>query len=164
MKRLLALLCLVASASAFAAPPSPASIEKLLTVTRAERMLDTTLKNLDGAMKRSMAQSLQGEKLSPEGKRITDSFATKSVAVMRDEMSWAKMKPLYVRLYSESFTQEEVDGLLAFYESPAGQAFVEKMPVVMQKSTLIMQERMSPIILRLQDAMKQAIAEAKAAK
>ena len=43
-------------------------------------------------------------------------------------MTWDKLRPLYVRIYQESFTQEEIDGLIVFYESPAGIAFVERWP------------------------------------
>jgi uncharacterized protein len=62
-------------------------------------------------------------------------------AMLREEMTWDKLRPVYVQIYQESFTQEEIDGLIAFYESPAGFAFVEKMPFVMQKSMSIMQSR-----------------------
>lgn len=61
---------------------------------------------------------------------------------MHDEMSWAKMKPQYVRLYVETFDQDEVDGLLAFYATPAGQAMINKMPIVMPKMMGVMQDSM----------------------
>lgn len=165
MKRLLALASLILAAPlALAAPPSAASIEKLLKVTRAEQLLDSNIRGIDGAIRRSMAQSLQGAKLTPEGQKIADSFATKFVAVVKEEMAWTKMKPLYVRIYSESFSQDEIDGLLAFYDTPAGRAYIDKMPIVAQKSMAAMQERMNPILARMQESMQQAVAEAKAAK
>ena len=83
---------------------------------------------------------------------------------MREEMTWDKLRPLYVQIYQESFTQEEIDGLIAFYESPAGVAFVEKMPFVMQKSMSIMQSRMAPMMEKMKAAIKEAIAEPKAAQ
>ena len=83
---------------------------------------------------------------------------------MREEMTWDKLRRLYVQIYQQSFIQEEIDGLIAFYESPAGVAFVEKMPFVMQKSMSIMQSRMAPMIEKMKAAMKEAIAEPKAAQ
>ena len=71
------------------------------------------------------------------------------------------MKPLYVQLYRDTFEQEEVDGLLAFYASPTGQAFVNKMPMVMQKSMALSQSLMQSIIPKMTAAMKDAMAEAK---
>ena len=41
---------------------------------------------------------------------------------MREEMTWDRLHPLYVRIYQESFTQEEIDGLIVFYESPASRS------------------------------------------
>jgi hypothetical protein len=29
---------------------------------------------------------------------------------MREEMTWDKLRPLYVQIYQKSFTQEEIDG------------------------------------------------------
>jgi hypothetical protein len=79
-------------------------------------------------------------------------------------LTWEKLRPLYVQIYQESFTQEEIDGPIAFYESPAGVAFVEKLPFVMQKSMSIMQSRMAPMMEKMKAAMKEAIAEPKAAQ
>jgi len=72
------------------------------------------------------------------------------------------MRPLYIQIYQETFTQEEIDGLIAFYKSPAGVAFVDKMPVVMQRSMSIMQSRIAPMMEKMKAAMQQAADEAKA--
>ena len=66
-----------------------------------------------------------------------------------------------MQLYRDTFEQEEVDGLLVFYASPAGQAYVNKMPVVMQKSMALSQSLMQSIIPKMTAAMQDAIAEAK---
>jgi hypothetical protein len=83
-------------------------------------------------------------------------------AMLREEMTWDKLRPLYVQIYQESFTQEEIDRPIAFYESPAGVAFVEKMPFVMQKSMSIMQSRMAPMMEKMKAAMKEALGLAQA--
>ena len=89
---------------------------------------------MEQMMRESMKQMVQGKPLNAEQQRLLDSMPGRFVAVMREEMSWQRMKPLYVQLYQDTFEQDEVDGLLAFYTSPTGQAFLNKMPVVMQKS------------------------------
>lgn len=102
--------------------------------------------------------------MSAEQQRVVDATRAKLVQVLREELSWDKLRPVYVQIYQETFTQEEIDGLIAFYNSPAGAAFVEKMPVVMQRSMSIMQSRTAPMMEKMKAAMQQAIAEAKAAK
>lgn len=160
---LLAALALVATV-AQAAPPSEASIAELLTVTKTERTLDTMFASLDGMMRQSAAVAAQRQKLTTEQQRALEATIPRLTQVMRDELSWKQMQPLYTQVYRESFTQEDVDGLLAFYRSPAGIAYVDKMPAVLQKTMTLMQARMGPMMERMQAAITQAAQDAKSAK
>lgn len=165
MRRLVALICLAATlATAQAAPPSEASIEALLTATKAERLLDGMYANIEQMMRQSMQAAVQGQTLSDEQRRVLDAAPPRLAKVMREELNYASLKPLYVQIYRESFTQDEIDGLLAFYRSPAGVAMIEKMPVVMNKSMVAVQQRMGPMMDKLRQAMEAAVAEAKAAR
>ena len=165
MLRVIALLAWFAfTSSVQAAPASPESIDVLLTATKAQRNVDTMLSNLDPMMRQSMATATKGQQLSAEQQRMMDATRAQFVQVLREEMAWDKMHPLYVQIYQETFTQEEIDGLIAFYKSPAGVAFVEKMPVVMQKSMSLMQSRMAPMMERMKAATQQAIDEDKTPK
>jgi hypothetical protein len=161
---LIAVLSFVISSVAFAAPPSPESVEKLLLSMHTEKLLDAAMQNVDGLMKNSINQALQGQNVTEQGRKVADAYMQKVVVIIRDEMSWDKMKPLYIQVYGENFTQEEVDGLITFYDSPVGQAYVNKLPVVTQKTMTLTQARLMPMMQRMQEAMKQAVAEAKAAK
>lgn len=40
---------------------------------------------------------------------------------------------MMIGIYLQSFTQKDVDGMLRFYKSKAGQAVIAKMPVVMPR-------------------------------
>ena len=110
-------------------------------------------------MQEVMREQNQRRMLSPDAQNRMRDVMQKSAQAMREEMSWANMKPLMARIYAESFTQEELDGLIAFYESPAGRAFTRKMPVVMEKSMMLMQERMGPLMQRMEARMREAMAE-----
>ena len=115
-------------------------------------------------MRQGMKDSLQGKPVSAEQQRVLDTVPQKFMAVMREEFNWSKMKPMYIQLYSETFEQDEIDGLLAFYKSPVGQAFVTKMPVVMNKSMVIAQSQMQSLIPKMKEAIDSAMAEAKVVK
>jgi hypothetical protein len=160
MKRLLALLSLLTSLSVHAAPASRESVENLLVATKAESMMSSVFAGMDQIMRQSMAQAAQGRSLNAEQQRVLDAMPPKFIAIMREEMSWQKMKPQYVQLYVETFEQEEVDGLLAFYASPTGQALLNKMPVVVQKSMALSQSLMQSALPKMQAAIKEALAEA----
>ena len=150
--------------TAHAAPASQESIDALLVATKAESLVNGMYGNIEQFMRQSMTAAAQGQPISEEQQRILDAVPAKFTKVMREEMSWAKMRPFYVQIYQESFNQEEIEGLLAFYKSPAGQAFVAKMPVVMQKSMEVMQSQMGPLMEKMKAAMQQAVAEAKLSK
>lgn len=158
--RIFSLTALLASFAVQAAPASQESVEALLTVTKTEAMLDSLYAGMDKMMRQSISQSLQGKSLSEEQQRALDDVPTKFIAVMREEMSWQKIKPMYVQLYRETFEQEEVDGMLAFYASPAGKALINKMPIVMQKSLTISQSLLQSAIPKMRAAMEEAMKEA----
>lgn len=162
-----AILALAAAAclccGAVAAPATDAQIEELLTLTRTEAMLDSTYASVEQLMRQSMAEAARAEELTPAQQRALNAFPAKFASVMRDELSWAVMKPQVMAIYRDVFTQEELQGQLAFYRSPAGQAVIEKMPQVMQRSMEMTQQQMRPLVQRMQAAMKEALAEAKAA-
>ncbi|TMH03840.1 MAG: DUF2059 domain-containing protein [Betaproteobacteria bacterium] len=111
-----------------------------------------------------MARAVAGKSLSAEQQRYLEATPQRFVTIMREELSWENLKPMYIEIYRDSFTQEEIDGLIAFYQSPVGMAFVNKMPIVMQKSMTSMQARMQPIMEKMKAATRQALEDAKVAK
>lgn len=158
--RLLVASLLFAAVSAHAAPVSTESVEDLLATMKAETLLNSMYANLESAMRQGMNEALKGKTLDAKQQQLVESMPAKMAQVMREEMSWSSMKPMYVQIYKDSFTQEEVDGLLAFYKSPAGQAMINKMPAVMQKTMVVVQQRMGPLVQKMQAAMKQSLEEA----
>ena len=58
----------------------------------------------------------------------------------------------------------EIDGLIRFYESEAGHAYIRKMPVVMQQSAAMMQERVAPLMQQLKSSIEEAVMEQRRAQ
>jgi hypothetical protein len=165
MRRFYFLLCAAfLSTAAHAATPSDASIDDLLASMKVEKTMQAMFPSIDKVMKQSMTMAAQGQKLSAKQQQFFDATIPKVTQIMRDELSWDKMRPLYVEIYRDSFSQEEVDGLVAFYKSPVGAAYIEKMPVVMQKTMGLMQTRMGPMMAKMQAAIRQAAEDAKNSK
>ena len=161
----LALTVPALAAAPAASTPSEASLERLLVVTQAERLTESTVAQVHASMKPMMAQVLNSKDLSPQRReqadRLMARFIDRMNNILADELSWARMKDFNLQIYRETFTQQEVDELIRFYESPTGQAFVSKMPVVMAKSLALMQQRMLPMNERLQAAAQDTLAEFK---
>jgi len=167
MKILSAILLVAAftfSASIQAAPPSDQSVEKLLEVTQAGKMMDSAFAQMDGLMKASMKQVTKGKPVGAEEQAIMDRQQSKMITIMKEEFSWEKMKASFIKIYSQTFTQEEIDGLIVFYQSPAGKAFVAKQPELMKQTMTMMQERMGPLMQKIQQMAEETAKELAAAK
>ncbi len=146
--------------SAHATQPTDASIEKLMEVTRVETMMDAVLGQMEGAIRQGMASAVAGKPLTAQQQQVLAQAPSRLVAAMRTEFSWPAMKSEYVRLYRETFNQSEIDGMLAFYDTPAGKAVIDKMPVVMQRSMALGQSRVQSLLPRLHAAMRDTLVEA----
>jgi uncharacterized protein len=164
MRKFLTLAAIFVAFQAYAVPASQESVENLLTVMKTESMMESMYGSVEQMMRQGMKQSVQGKPLTAEQQRFFDSVPTKFVAVMRQEFNWEKIKSMYVQLYRDTFEQNEVDDLITFYASPAGQAFVNKMPVVMQKSLALTQSLMQSLMPKMTAAINDAMAEPKLSK
>ena len=83
----------------------------------------------------------------------------KMIAMVDGMLNWDALLPMYLRIYRESFTQDELDGMTAFYKTPAGQAVVRKMPVVMQRVFGEMQVMLKPMQERIQQIQQETVRE-----
>jgi hypothetical protein len=165
---LVCLALLFGVVSITAAPPSDQSIEQMMNVMQVQKMMDQMMTQMDTGMRTGMEQGLQQ---SLQGKTPTDAqkaqiaeFQKKLSGVLKDELSYAKMKDIYLQVYRETFTQDEVNSIVTFYSSPAGKAMVEKVPVAMQKAGALMQGRIGPMTQKLQGMMEQFQKEVAKAK
>lgn len=143
-------LCLV-SGVAMAEPAHENSIDELMDATNIRHMLDNMNTQYDEIMSMMIQEALDGHKPTPAQQEVIDRMKKRMMGVMQDTMSWEKIQPLYVKIYQDSFSEEEVRGMIAFYKSPAGKAVVEKMPLVMQRSMDVMK----PLMQEMFPKMKQ---------
>jgi hypothetical protein len=126
--------------------------------------MDSVWAQMDGLMKASMKQVTKGKPLSADAQAIMDKQQAKMIAIMKDELSWDKLKVSFVQVYRETFSQEEIDGIIAFYQSPAGQAFIDKQPELMKNTMAVMQQHMGPMMQKIQAMAEETGREMAAAK
>ena len=163
MKRWIAMGVLaVCAAGAWAEPATPASVERMLVLTRAEALIDGMRPQMSAMMRNAANQAAQGKGLSPQEQKVLDKFFDQANTVMAEELSMTKMKPFFVEVYTAQFSQEEVNGLIAFYESPLGQSLINKQPAVMQAVMAGMPKLMDTMIERTKKLDQEMRAELKA--
>ncbi len=131
----LALCATILSTNVIAAPPTDERAEALLAVLQAEKQMEAKLDALDSMNRRGFSEKLAGGKqLTSEQQTAVERAVGKISQIMRTELAWPKVKPGLVRIVQETFERDELDGILAFYETPTGKAFLAKFPQIEQRS------------------------------
>lgn len=154
---LAALLCMAATAVT-AAPPSDAQVDRLLEVMRARDTVTAVLPQVQASQQQMLAQMTAGQTLTPEQRASLDRITRQSGTSIARALSWEKLEPLYRDIYRRTFSAEDMDAMIGFYASPAGQKLLDKMPQLMQNTMSAMQTLLVPM---LQDLQKSIEAEVK---
>ena len=142
---------------------SKASIQELMAVTKTQKMLDATWTQMDGWMQVSLKEAMAGETLNAEQEKIAEDMRSQVIALLKEDMSWSSLESDFIDIYQKSFTQKEVDDMLAFYKSEAGQAVIAKMPLVMQNSMQVMRGRMSVLMPKVRKIVQDSVSKMKSA-
>lgn len=145
--RALLVLLLITPLAAHADAPGTkqAKAEELLELTHMDHMMTQMLEQMTVRMKASTDQQTARMHMTPEQKTIYGDFQQKLNQLLASNLNWDKMKPIMVQAYSETYTDQELNGILAFYRSPAGQAMVAKSPELMSKTRTAMMQQMSTL-------------------
>lgn len=75
-------------------------------------------------------------------------------------VTWDQLKDRIEKLYAAEFTESELNQLTAFYNTPLGKKIVEKLPVFMQKGTLLGQQAVTDHRSELEQMLKDAFQNA----
>ena len=158
-KTLLALTFALIAPIAMANPPSDESIRELMTITEAREVMEGAMAQADQMMRATMEQTMQGKEISAEDRKVLDEMRTDMIAVLDEALGWDAMEPLFIDVYQRSLSQSEVDAMLEFYRSDAGKAVIAKMPLIMQNTMGVMQQRMASVGPRIQQIQDEAVAK-----
>jgi len=71
-------------------------------------------------------------------------------ALVAEGYNWTKLEPAYEKAYADLYTEDEVDGILAFYKSPVGQAFLAKTPEATRQVLQISKQQFDALTPQIQ--------------
>jgi uncharacterized protein len=132
MKRwilMLAVVMVVAPVGARADEASKqAKVKELFAVMHMDHSLDRMRSAMEQQVQATAKNAPGTEQMTPEKKKMQQEFVDNSMKVVDENFGWAELEPAYVKLYVDTYTEAELDGILAFYKSPAGQALLTKTP------------------------------------
>lgn len=134
---LLPFAALALCANAFAVPPSDASLERWLDTQNFDRDIEKNMINGFNVGFKPYADKALAK--IPEAKKdqAAEAFNRYRKNVLKDLITPEAKQAVRNTLLKnarEIYTQEEIDGMIAFYGSPVGQAVVAKNPHLIKKS------------------------------
>lgn len=135
---------------ATAAVPTDAQIDKLMSVMHAKDTVAAILPQVEGMQKQMVAKLTAGQALTPEQQARLDRITSDANAQIRQTLTWDKLQPLYRDIYKQSFDSDDVDAMVGFYSSPAGQRVLAKMPQLMQHTMAAVQQLVVPMLQGMQ--------------
>jgi uncharacterized protein len=143
------LLCLPLAARADDASHR-AKAKEMIEILHMERMVSSLM---DNAMKQTTSVTAQryGGQMPPDVQVSLANFQKKLATLMEPQVGWTGVEPEFIRLYTETFTEEQLDQMLAFYRSPTGKALVEKQPMINEEAAKLLQARAATLQPQVRD-------------
>ncbi len=134
-------------------------IEELFKLIRIDKSLQQVASQQVTQAQSLMKTMFPGVKLSADEQKDIDAFLQKIMAITQDAVSWPKLEPQFVDVYAGTYSEEEIDGMLAFYRSPTGTAMIAKQPEIITKSQAISQAQLATVQPKLREAVMQFVQE-----
>ncbi len=108
-----------AGVASTAASSKELKARELLTLMKASDIAMQGVEGMMGAMKDAMPQ-------------VSEDFWT----AFKAEIDAEELLELLVPIYVENFEESDLDGLIAFYQSPVGKRYIDKQGLILQQSML----------------------------
>jgi len=140
------------TATVISNPASANSIKALMELAHTKELLGSVQTQIDAMMIKVMHEASKDSQLTKQKQAALDAFRGKIIAIEKEELSWESMEAMMVQIYQRTLTQDDIDGITVFYKSPAGQAFIKKMPAMMQDTMQIMQVKMQAMASKIKQA------------
>jgi hypothetical protein len=131
-------LALLAPLSVAQTPDTPSREEvlKLMDILGSRKQMKAAMDGMGDVMSRGMLDEMK--KKVPNATPEQEKMMTEFVAGIRQDvlsvMNQDDLLELIIPIYQKHLTKQEVKMVTEFYSSPAGQAFVQKMPLVLSEA------------------------------
>lgn len=135
-------------------------VREMLALMRMEETTNRMEQAQEVRMRSMSQQQLAGATLDADQKKAYEAFQQKILQLLRATATWKALEPDFVKLYSDAYSEEEIDGILAFYHSPAGRAMLAKTPDLTERSIAISKRRMDAVAPKIQELIDQFIRDA----
>ncbi|MDI9237923.1 DUF2059 domain-containing protein [Lysobacter sp. LF1] len=157
---LLALLLALATPLAHAAAPTDAQIDRLLDVMRMRQALETMLPQVEAMQQQMFERMTADTPMSAEQRALAQRILARTSQNLRNTLTWGKLAPIYRDVYRTTFDAQDMDAMIDFYGSAAGQRVLEKMPKAMQATMAATQTLVAPMMQQMQKDIAEELQQA----
>jgi len=148
-------------------PGKAAVIGEMLMLNHSDQavkqLLDQYRANFKKPMEDALSSALRQQGITETNRFNPDvqKFESRIFDMLGERLAWERMKPEFVRIYDETFTLEELQGIVAFYRSPTGQALLTKMPALITRSGQVSQAQVRDVVPQVQKLTQEFIDDLK---
>ena len=165
MKRWLAIFFVVMVMAPVGARADEASkaakVKELFALTHVDHSLDRMRSAMEQQVQATAKNASGAEAMTPEKQKIQQEYIDNSMKVVDQQFGWPVLEPAFTKLYMDTYSESDVDGILAFYKSAAGQDMLAKAPALSAGVMEIVHGRMGdfqPKMQSLQELYVKAMA------
>jgi hypothetical protein len=141
------------SGTSSTARPSKESLEKLAELAKVALIHKSMLASFNQSVDESFTKVLRGAPPTPQDKAVLADIHAQISALLEPEMGGKQLEEMFEQVYAQTYTQGQVDSLIAFYGTPIGQVFAEKQPEVSNQVLGMVQKRYGQIAMKMQMAV-----------
>ena len=142
------------AAAALAGYPSTAKADEASKSAKAAELMQIAMgDNMERALVPMLKQLVDtlGQDLPAEKRAKLAGIQEKSGAISM--AAFQKVKPELSKAYADTFTEAELDGILAFYRSTAGKALLQKQPEAQARTAPVMTQLLNDVKSQVEAAM-----------
>lgn len=151
---ILCLLLYVTGLSATTQSHTQAAI-KLLEVTQSQSLTD----GMVDEMKQLLSDIPIGDDLTGQQQKLFETFQIKMYLLIDTRLSWDTLKSDYAAIYTESYSEDELNQLIDFYESPIGKKLLTNSATINEALANIPQNNLNILMTEMQSAAQAVMHE-----
>jgi hypothetical protein len=131
-----------------------AKIERILELTNSQATFNQLIDQMTTMMSKQLKTQMPNA--TPEQVAQAQGLQSKVMELLRTRISFEKMRPELLKIYGTTYSDEEIDGMLAFFQSPAGQGYLKKVPALTQQIMAITQAQLGDLMPDIQRLSREA--------
>lgn len=126
-----------------------AKAQEMMALLHNEKVVQQVADNMMKQIS-DLADKTAGPDATPEAKAKVADFEKQASQIILAQVGWKTLQDPFADIYAKNFTEEQLDGIIAFYKSPAGAALLANMPDVNTQVAQVGQSRVQALQPQLQ--------------